>query len=93
MQIEGLEGPGAGFGFEKAFDRWIFYQKQKSPETVKVAGEFFGAANQIRTGDLVLTKDVLYLLSHSSKPKGQVITHPSVATRNGLEPSTSSVTG
>ena len=27
---------------------------------------FFGAANQIRTGDLVLTKDVLYHLSHSS---------------------------
>ena len=29
--------------------------------------EFFsGAANQIRTGDLILTKDVLYHLSHSS---------------------------
>ena len=28
----------------------------------------FGAANQIRTGDLVLTKDVLYHLSHSSIP-------------------------
>ena len=27
----------------------------------------FGAANQIRTGDLILTKDVLYHLSHSSK--------------------------
>ena len=26
----------------------------------------FGAANRIRTGDLVLTKDVLYRLSHSS---------------------------
>ena len=26
----------------------------------------FGAANQIRTGDLILTKDVLYHLSHSS---------------------------
>lgn len=25
-----------------------------------------GAANEIRTRDLVLTKDVLYLLSHSS---------------------------
>ena len=44
---------------------------------------FFGAANQIRTGDLILTKDVLCLLSHSSI----------MATRNGLEPSTSSVTG
>ena len=28
--------------------------------------EFCGAANQIRTGDLILTKDVLYHLSHSS---------------------------
>ncbi len=28
---------------------------------------FFGAANQIRTGDLILTKDVLCHLSHSSK--------------------------
>ena len=27
---------------------------------------FFGAANQSRTGDLILTKDALYLLSHSS---------------------------
>ena len=27
---------------------------------------FFGAANQIWTGDLILTKDVLYHLSHSS---------------------------
>ena len=44
---------------------------------------FYGAANQIRTGDLILTKDVLCLLSHSSI----------MATRNGLEPSTSSVTG
>ena len=27
----------------------------------------FGADNQIRTGDLILTKDVLYQLSHISK--------------------------
>ena len=27
----------------------------------------FGAATQIRTGDLILTKDALYLLSYSSK--------------------------
>ena len=27
----------------------------------------FGAATQIRTGDLILTKDVLYQLSHSSR--------------------------
>ena len=28
---------------------------------------FSGAASQIRTGDLILTKDALYLLSYSSK--------------------------
>ena len=44
----------------------------------------FGAAGRIRTADLILTKDALYLLSYSSIK---------MATRNGLEPSTSSVTG
>ena len=43
----------------------------------------FGAAGQIRTADLILTKDALYLLSYSSI----------LATKKGLEPSTSSVTG
>ena len=43
----------------------------------------FGAATQIRTGDLILTKDALYRLSYSSI----------LATEKGLEPSTSSVTG
>ena len=32
---------------------------------------FFGAANQIRTGDLFLTKEVLCLLSHSSIGRGR----------------------
>ena len=51
-----------------------------------------GAAGQIRTGDLILTKDALYLLSYSSKvyaPKFGAY----VATEKGLEPSTSGVTG
>ena len=39
-------------------------KKTKSPEA-KPRG-LFGAATQIRTGDLILTKDVLYQLSHSS---------------------------
>ena len=30
------------------------------------ASGFFGAAARIRTGDLILTKDALYLLSYSS---------------------------
>ena len=45
--------------------------------------DFFGAAGRIRTADLILTKDALYLLSYSSI----------LATEKGLEPSTSSVTG
>ena len=42
-----------------------------------------GAARQIRTADLFITNEVLYLLSYSSI----------MATEKGLEPSTSSVTG
>ena len=34
----------------------------------------FGAATQIRTGDLILTKDVLYQLSHSSITAYSIIT-------------------
>ncbi len=41
----------------------------------------FGAATQIRTGDLILTKDVLYQLSHSSNLSSlrtyDIITNPS----------------
>ena len=33
---------------------------------MKIHRAFSGAVNQIRTGDLVLTKDVLYHLSHNS---------------------------
>ena len=40
--------------------------KQKAQDLNSCAFIMDGAANQIRTGDLVLTKDVLYLLSHSS---------------------------
>ena len=52
--------------------------KKKHPKT-----GCFGAAGRIRTADLILTKDALYLLSYSSK----------MATKKGLEPSTSGVTG
>ena len=45
---------------------------------------FNGAVEQIRTVDLFLTKEVLCLLSYNSKK---------MATRKGLEPSTSGVTG
>ena len=52
----------------------------------------FGAATQIRTGDLILTKDALYLLSYSSI-LASLLGGKIVATEKGLEPSTSSVTG
>ena len=51
-----------------------------------------GAADQIRTGDLILTKDALYLLSYSSKLYAPKI-GAYLATEKGLEPSTSGVTG
>ena len=39
----------------------------KKSSRIKWCKSFFGAATQIRTGDLILTKDALYLLSYSSK--------------------------
>ena len=42
-----------------------FLDEAKPPQTAVLRG-FCGAAIQIRTGDLILTKDVLYHLSHSS---------------------------
>ncbi len=42
-----------------------FVGLDKKRSNPKVAS-FFGAATRIRTGDLILTKDVLYQLSHSS---------------------------
>ncbi len=40
---------------------------KKSPETAWLRGFSFGADNRSRTGDLILTKDALYLLSYISK--------------------------
>ena len=37
-----------------------------------------GAATRIRTGDLILTKDVLYQLSHSSIPQGDFLMTQSI---------------
>ena len=39
---------------------------EKAFETQRLEGFLGGAAIQIRTGDLILTKDALYLLSYSS---------------------------
>ena len=43
-----------------------FFRQSKTPADRSLTG-FYGAAIQIRTGDLILTKDVLYHLSHSGK--------------------------
>lgn len=40
---------------------------KKHPEVLRLEVLAFGAAIQIRTGDLILTKDALYQLSYSSK--------------------------
>ena len=65
----------------------VFTQKAAKNKRKHPKSEDFrcisGAAGRIRTADLILTKDALYLLSYSSK----------LATRKGLEPSTSGVTG
>lgn len=47
---------------------FISYKKLPNALFTKRTGEFkkTGAANRIRTGDLILTKDVLCQLSHSS---------------------------
>ena len=55
-------------------------EKRKNHRRLTVVN---GAVKQIRTADLVITNDVLYLLSYNSI----------MATEKGLEPSTSSVTG
>ncbi len=43
-----------------------FREKKEEPHEPSVHGVFLGAVNRIRTGDLVLTKDVLCHLSHNS---------------------------
>ena len=40
-----------------------------------------GAATRIRTGDLILTKDVLYQLSHSSIVKGYFLVTQIIITK------------
>ena len=42
-------------------------KKRKNLETIMVSRLFCGAAGQIRTADLILTKDALYRLSYSSE--------------------------
>ncbi len=68
---------------------------QRKKKTATPAGwlSFFGAAGQIRTADLILTKDALYLLSYSSKVYAPHKREAYMATKKGLEPSTSGVTG
>ena len=71
---------------EELLESAVFQQISKKLKPLNPLGfkGFNGAAGRIRTADLILTKDALYRLSYSSIK---------MATRNGLEPSTSSVTG
>ena len=41
--------------------------KTKEAGNARLLASFVGADSQIRTGDLILTKDALYLLSYISK--------------------------
>ena len=91
-----LDAFGAYYGLDIAYSEkhkgYILGRRsrRKTACTRKGTG-CFGAAGQIRTADLILTKDALYLLSYSSilaPGWGHVM-----ATEKGLEPSTSSVTG
>ena len=68
----------------------MLFRSEKAPKSKDF--EAFGADSQIRTGDLILTKDALYLLSYISKYYAPWI-RGIVATEKGLEPSTSGVTG
>ena len=49
------------------FSKTLFLCKNKNPTAIAAGLFSAGAANQSRTDDLILTKDVLYQLSHSSK--------------------------
>ena len=58
----------------RGYDLWLQRAKpgkpsqdtKKSPSASISEGDFYGADSQIRTGDLILTKDALYLLSYIS---------------------------
>ena len=52
----------------RSHKRSLYPIKSQSPEGFPSG--LSGAATRIRTGDLILTKDVLYQLSHSSIPQG-----------------------
>ena len=47
-------------------------KKQKKTPEIRRFQVFFGAADQIRTGDLILTKDALYRLSYISISCGNI---------------------
>ena len=53
-------------GSRSRFESTDSSSKNKKDEQPEWVSRLFGAATRIRTGDLILTKDVLYQLSHSS---------------------------
>ena len=72
---------------ELAFRGGVFSLKERDKKqrcALSKHSAVFGAANQIRTGDLVLTKDVLCLLSHSSVTRNCLF----IIARNGEDVNT-----
>ena len=55
----------------------------KNKKTTRKGGSIFGAAGRIRTADLILTKDALYLLSYSSARESRGARTPRDGDREG----------
>ena len=60
-------GHDVGQAVDPHFDPHIFQHFCNKKHRKPKFSMLFGAAGQIRTADLILTKDALYLLSYSSK--------------------------
>ncbi len=68
---QSLHGAGLGgdwlFPPKKLSEADISAKRLQRKKTLFRVSFFFGAVTRIRTGDLILTKDALYLLSYNSK--------------------------
>ena len=62
--VEGFEPSARGFG-DRCSTNWAM-PLCKKPTVAKCCGLCYGAVRQIRTADLILTKDALYRLSYNS---------------------------
>ena len=60
-------GSGCGSKLSHTLTHRLNWSKSKEKVLFSRENRTFGAAGRIRTADLILTKDALYLLSYSSK--------------------------